>query len=110
MLKQSERTGFEPFPAAQTAPPAVIPVVLFQRRNAERLARLSPREEDVLQLIVCGASNKQMAAALDISIKTVEKHRGKLMKKLGVRTIPDLMRIWLQAHPQELVDWRPVDD
>ena len=66
------------------------------------LTSLSPREADVLRLVVSVATNKAIAIRLDISIKTVEKHRGKLMKKRQVANVPDLMRVWLQAHPDEL--------
>ena len=68
----------------------------------QRLILLSNRETEVLQLIVSGLTNKATSLRLGISIKTVEKHRGNLMKKLGVLHLPDLMRVWLQAHPEEL--------
>lgn len=68
----------------------------------ERLMLLSSRERDVLSLIVLGLTNKATSLRLGISIKTVEKHRGNLMKKLRVLHLPDLMRVWLQAHPEEL--------
>ena len=51
-------------------------------RTRSRNARLSSREMEVLQLIAEGEANKQIAAGLGISIKTVEKHREKVMSKL----------------------------
>lgn len=63
-----------------------------------RLERLTPREQQVLDLIVAGRLNKQIADDLAISIKTVEAHRANLMQKLGARTMAQLMRIALGAH------------
>jgi len=67
-----------------------------------RIAALTPRELEVLRRVTAGIPNKTIAHELNISAKTVEKYRGSMMRKLRVRTVPDLMRIWLQAHPQEL--------
>ena len=53
------------------------------------LERLSPREREVLQHIAEGASNKEIAAALGISVRTVETHRDSLMKKLGIHSVAD---------------------
>jgi DNA-binding NarL/FixJ family response regulator len=53
---------------------------------------LTAREMQVLRLIAQGAANKQMAAELSISVKTIEKHRQHLMKKLGIHDIAGLTR------------------
>jgi len=53
---------------------------------------LTPREMEVLQLIAEGEANKQVAAELGISIKTVEKHRDHLMQKLGIHDTAGLTR------------------
>lgn len=53
---------------------------------------LTSREEEVLQLVAEGAANKQIAAELGISIKTVDKHRQQLMNKLGIHDIAGLTR------------------
>ena len=53
---------------------------------------LTSREEEVLQLVAEGAPNKQIAAELGISIKTVDKHRQQLMNKLGIHDIAGLTR------------------
>lgn len=74
----------------------------IRKAGQDRLARLSPREMDVLRGVVVGHPNKTIAGHLKISIKTIEKHRGNVMRKLGIRTLPDLMRIWIQAHPHDL--------
>lgn len=58
--------------------------------------RLTLREREILQLIAEGHSNKDMAALLSLSIKTIEKHRASLIEKLGVRDVPSLMQIALK--------------
>ena len=58
---------------------------------------LTPRECEVLQLIAEGLANKQIAAELGISIKTVEKHRQNLMDKLNIRDTAGLTRYAIGA-------------
>lgn len=60
---------------------------------ATKVAMLSPRESEVFQQVVEGRPNKFIASQLDISIKTVEKHRASLMAKLNTRSIADLVRL-----------------
>ena len=77
------------------------------RQNAEQqqaeasrgalLGRLTARESQVLERIVAGRLNKQIADDLSISIKTVEAHRANIMEKLGVSTVADLLKIALGA-------------
>ena len=52
---------------------------------------LTPREREILQLIAEGKSNKEMAASLEISLYTVETHRGNLMEKLNLHSVPELI-------------------
>ena len=66
--------------------------------NQTLLARLTPRERQVLDLIAAGRLNKQIADDLSISIKTVEAHRANIMDKFEVRTMADLMRKFLAAR------------
>ena len=61
------------------------------------LAELTGREREVLALIAQGHSNKQAAAALKISPRTVESHRDSLMRKLGIRTVAGLTRFAMQT-------------
>lgn len=61
-------------------------------RPKANAARLTSREAEVLQLVAEGAANKQVASALRISVKTVEKHRQSLMKKLGLHNTASLTR------------------
>jgi len=52
---------------------------------------LTTREREILQLIAEGKSNKEIAAALNLSLYTVETHRGNLMEKLNLHTVPELI-------------------
>jgi len=63
----------------------------------KRVARLSSRELEVLQLIAEGQPNKQVAAELGISIKTVEKHRQSMMQKLNIHDVAGLTRYAIGA-------------
>ena len=63
--------------------------------HGEALAKLSPRERQVLDLVVASKPNKIIADILGISIKTVELHRANMMSKLGVRSLPELMKVAL---------------
>lgn len=68
------------------------------RRNQQAvLSRLTAREQQVLERIVAGRLNKQIAGDLNISIKTVEAHRANIMEKLEVTTVADLMKIALTS-------------
>lgn len=59
---------------------------------AEKLSSLSEREREVFQRVADGLMNKVIAGELGISERTVEVHRGQVMKKLGVRTLAQLVR------------------
>ena len=63
------------------------------------LAKLTGRESQVLERIVAGRLNKQIADDLGISIKTVEAHRANIMEKMGANTVADLLKVALgSAH------------
>jgi len=70
-----------------------------RRRSAERnearrlLELLTPREFEVMQLVITGRLNKQIAGELGTAEKTVKVHRGRVMEKLGVTSVADL--VWL---------------
>jgi RNA polymerase sigma factor (sigma-70 family) len=66
---------------------------------AERLARLTGRERAVLDMVVDGRHNREIAAALDISPRTVEVYKSRLMEKLQVRRVPELVKLMLEARP-----------
>lgn len=65
---------------------------------SSKMSALSPRESEVLDLVVEGNTNKTIAAALDLSEKTVEAHRASMMLKLGVKSLADLMKLVLSAQ------------
>lgn len=58
-----------------------------------RLESLSPREREVLERVVQGRLNKQIAYELDISEKTVKAHRGRVMEKMGVHSVAELVHL-----------------
>lgn len=67
-----------------------------RRRKAEAaalLSQLSTREREVLDLVAAGLANKQIAHKLELSEKTIEAHRSNVMKKLGVGSVAELMRL-----------------
>jgi two-component system response regulator FixJ len=66
-----------------------------------KFALLSPREVQVLQGIVAGKPNKVISAELTISLKTVEAHRASVMKKMGVKSVPELVKLVLTNSIQE---------
>ena len=63
------------------------------------LAKLTSRETQVLERIVAGRLNKQIADDLGISIKTVEAHRANIMEKLNANTVADLLKVALAPAP-----------
>ena len=65
------------------------------KANQSLLSKLTGRERQVLERIVAGRLNKQIADDLTISIKTVEAHRANIMEKLNVNTVADLLRLAL---------------
>lgn len=66
-----------------------------QKNTQNLLSKLTGREKQVLERIVAGRLNKQIADDLNISIKTVEAHRANIMEKLNVNTVADLLRLAL---------------
>ncbi len=69
-----------------------------QSLNEAMLSKLTPREQQVLERIVAGRLNKQIADDLGISIKTVEAHRASIMDKTNSGTVADLMRVVIGAN------------
>jgi FixJ family two-component response regulator len=65
-----------------------------ERQSIElRLSRLSPRERDVMHCVLRGRLNKQIAAELGISEKTVKQHRARVMEKMEARSLAELVRL-----------------
>ena len=65
--------------------------------SAQRIARLSPREREVLDALVAGASNKVIAFDLGLSVRTVEVHRARMMERLGTRQLAEAIRLAVLA-------------
>lgn len=68
-----------------------------QRAVARRLATLTPREHEVLQHVIAGQLNKQIAADLGTVEKTIKVHRARVMEKMGIRSVAELVRMADQA-------------
>lgn len=87
-----------------------------QRRDESRsrMQRLSPREAEVVSRVSAGLPNKSIARELEISVKTIEKHRANAVRKLGVTSTPEMVRIAvladidLEAAPAEVAPPAPT--
>jgi FixJ family two-component response regulator len=66
-----------------------------------RLTTLTAREREVLELLLAAATTQSIANRLDISPKTVEKHRLSIMAKMRVASIPELFKLWLDCAEAE---------
>ena len=83
--------------------PAVSDAVLndYRRHVSNPIDLLSSREREVLQLLAEGKTNKEVAAALNLSVHTVDAHRGRIMEKLNLHSIGELVRF---AMREGLID------
>lgn len=89
--------------AIETAIHSNVTIDITRRRQSRtdcqefmgRLETLTPREKDVLDGVVEGHVNKVIASNLDISVRTVEVHRSRVMKKLGIRTASEAVKLVL---------------
>lgn len=71
-----------------------------RNRAVALLGQLSDRETQILRAVVAGKPNKQIAMELELSMKTIEAHRSRLMRKLRARSIADLVRVALAAEEE----------
>ena len=78
--------------------PAVSDAVLsdYRKHVTDPLDLLTSREREVLQLIAEGKTNKEIAGALNLSVYTVEAHRGRIMEKLNLHSTGELVRFALR--------------
>jgi FixJ family two-component response regulator len=74
-----------------------------------RLASLTPREHQVLEHVVTGRLNKQIAADLGITEKTIKVHRARAMEKMGVHTLAELVRKTLEVELGTMIGGMGVD-
>ena len=72
-----------------------------RRADAEKLGRLTAREREVLEQAAQGLHAKEIAAALGISPRTVEVHKTRIMEKLDVRNVAELVRFAIAATPRD---------
>ena len=74
-----------------------------------RLASLTPREHQVLEHVVTGRLNKQIAADLGITEKTIKVHRARAMEKMGVSTLAELVRKTLEVELGTVIDAKHIE-
>ena len=72
-----------------------------------RLGQLTPRERQVFELIVGGKTNKQIGLALGATERTIKAHRHRVMEKMQVRTLPELVSLAVRIDPARRVTGRP---
>lgn len=72
---------------------------MLEADTARRLEHLTQREREVLDLIIAGKLNKQIADVLGISIKTVEVHRARVMEKMGANSLAELVQNVVTVEP-----------
>lgn len=65
------------------------------------VGELTPREREVMELVVAGRHNREIADALGISVRTVEVHKARMMDKLGVENLAQLLRMSIRSDPGE---------
>ena len=68
-----------------------------QQEFSRRVDELTPREHEVMELVIAGRHNREIAATLGISPRTVEVHKARMMVKLGADNVPQLVRICLES-------------
>jgi two-component system response regulator FixJ len=72
-------------------------------RTREHVASLTPREREVLDLVILGKPNKVMAADLGVSQRTIEIHRARVMEKMQARSLAQLVRMMMDVErPSDL--------
>lgn len=80
-------------------------VMTDHQDHIEKISLLSAREKEVFHRVTAGAMNKVIASDLGISERTIEVHRSQVMKKLGVRTLAQLVRIKIESElPQPILN------
>ncbi|MCV9965216.1 response regulator [Pararhizobium sp. BT-229] len=71
---------------------------LARAETAALLAQLTGREAEVMELVSKGLGSKEIAAALTISVRTIDSHRASIAAKLGTPSVAEQTRLWLAAH------------
>jgi two-component system CheB/CheR fusion protein len=79
-------------------------LIAWRESAANHLAHLTPRQHQIMEMVLAGHPSKNIAADLNISQRTVENHRASIMKKMGTKSLPALARLALAAA------WDSADD
>jgi two-component system response regulator FixJ len=96
-IKTALETPDAPVPTSKEMPTGRVEFQAESADAVERIAALSKRELEVLQLLMAGKSNKAIAVELGRSPRTVEVHRARLMARLGVHSLAEAVRLALRA-------------
>jgi DNA-binding CsgD family transcriptional regulator len=78
-----------------------VPIVAKRSSEHGRFDALTPRERDVFEKLITGASNKEVGRQLGISPRTIEIHRARILKKLGVKNVADLVRMAMRLGVED---------
>ena len=65
--------------------------------SRRRLAKLTPREFEVFRLVIAGRLSKEIGAELDVTLRTIKTHRARVMQKIGVISVAELVRLAQKA-------------
>jgi two-component system CheB/CheR fusion protein len=87
---------------------AVQAMEQIDAETAKRIAALPPRQRQVMDSIVAGYSNKEIAWRLGISRRTVENHRATVMERTGAKSLPDLIHLVMKSLPAESLAHRDM--
>jgi FixJ family two-component response regulator len=82
----------------------IVATSATQSAEHGRFDTLTRRERDVFEKLITGASNKEVGRRLGISPRTIEIHRARILKKLGVKSVADLVRMAMRLGIEESVD------
>ena len=101
----------KPFPLDQLTPHIRHAIELDRSRREltqqrqlarDRMATLTPREREVLDLVTQGKTNKEMAAQLHLTLRAIEDRRSRLMRRVGVNSLAELLALVQQANLGEM--------
>jgi DNA-binding NarL/FixJ family response regulator len=91
-------------PVSRERDELILKIFGFREAADKRLASFTNRQYEIMKMVLAGQLSKNIAADLHISRRTVENHRQSIMKRSGVRSLPELARLALAA------DWtKPID-
>jgi two-component system response regulator FixJ len=78
---------------ALCSPPAPYVLTAEGMAAAAKLAKLSPREREVFEMLAAGWHGTEIGQKLDLSPRTIEMHRANLMRRLGIHSVPEMVRL-----------------